>query len=371
MFKKLFLIKLLALMLLFTSVNNAQVSLQLVVFEPLPAIDLASFLVNKDLKGSPRVMQFIITPNDVDVIFHMKIDWKKLGENNFSNIYEMRTKPFKSRTFYNNSFAGSDEIKIDWSEQNSELVDENRAKGKPTGTYKVIVKLTSPTGAFVDVFDEKIITFSNPAQTLTILEPNTGSTQEIGAVLATWSPVIGAANYTIRANIRRNVMSSLEEALYTGTPIINNKNVGANTSVNLRQFLDREWLPGQEIVLLVIANIPNPSGSEELKSNIVNFFIKSDNAASQAAFSQNMINVLSKLTDDLKLNLGSGNAGLSDDIDRAQRIMEMLQNGQINFQEIRITLGDGSIISFQEFQALLQYFQSNPDAIIDIRYISN
>jgi hypothetical protein len=186
---------------------------------------------------------------------------------------------------------------------------------------------------------------------LSIRSPEAGSTQDIGAVLAEWDDINGVSSYSIRANVRKNTNQSFEEALKSGNPLINDKDVGMVSSVNLRELLDREWLPGQEIVFQVTANISGPGGGSELYSDIVNFKFPMATSSEAKQMNQTLI--------DLFQNLGDGESA---------RILSLLQNGDINLEDVTISFDDGQVMTFPEFQNLMNYLGSNPDAVINITY---
>ncbi len=348
-FTGLFLHLFLSLLLFFPKEQLAQFNVDLIVFEPLPEIDFAAFASVNDLAGAPRISQVTMNPQGQTVVATVGIDWKKPGESSFRYLFSFTTEPFSARSFFNNEVGNSD-IRIDDSDANDDLTDELLKIGKPNGSFIITVIIKDENNVELDR-DEKRLDFTNPAQTLTIRSPDIGSIQDIGGVLAEWDEVIGASSYKIRANIRRNANQSLEEALNTGNPIIDDKDVGLVTSVNLRNYLDREWLPGQEIVLQVSAQIPGPGGGDELFSQPVNFFFNNANDPQQ----EQIQNLLTNLFQ----NLGDSQSG---------GLLSLIQSGDIDFSDVRITDEDGKILSISELQSLINYLQTNPDALINLSF---
>ncbi|MBU2447227.1 MAG: hypothetical protein KJ666_16865, partial [Bacteroidetes bacterium] len=183
----------------------------------------------------------------------------------YQEIGFFQTYPFASRTLCNNDI-GTTEIKINEYRSNSTLINENIARGKPTGSYRITAILMDPTATTVFNQDQKELFFLNPAQTLSIRAPRAGSEVDAGNVNVEWDALQGIGNYFVKANVRTSPTQSLEEALSFGTPLVNNRSVGALTNVNLRDYLEREWSLGDEIVIQVGANISGPGGGQRLYS---------------------------------------------------------------------------------------------------------
>jgi len=324
-------------------------SINLSVFEPLPEVDFAAFAVANNLAGAPRIFIIEMEPEGETVVLYGKIEWKENENSSFRRLFEFTTRPFAARDITNQDIGTSD-VKIQSSASDSDLSERNLAKGKPSGVYKILLRLQSVTGRWL-AEDEAELSFLNPAQTLTIRSPQAGSSQDIGSVIAEWDGVVGASSYIITANVRRNASQSFEEALNSGNPIIDNRDIGNVTLAQLRPILDREWLPGQEIVLQVAAFVPGPGGGTELNSEIINFYLSGRGSSQSEAINSRLIQTLQILEDMIGIDL-----------------VERLESGQISLSDIRVRLDDGRILSYEEFEQLLIYMQSNPDAVIDVRY---
>ena len=67
-------------------------------------------------------------------------------------------------------------------------------------------------------------------------------------------PCKGASNYK-KSKYCPDGSSSAEAALKSANPLIDNREVGDVTSVDLRTILDRQWLGGQKVVFSVTAII--------------------------------------------------------------------------------------------------------------------
>lgn len=356
--------------------QNQNVTVDLVVFEPLPEIDLAAFIVNDDISGAPRIMQLIINPSGVQVIVDFEISWNGGSGSSFSPVVWATTKPFSSRSFSNDEISDLPDIDIEDSDSDGDLLDELRQLGNPSGAFQISVSVSSPDGSFPTVGDSETIEFSNPSQSFTILSPQSESVENVGGVTATWS-FVSDATYEIRANVRQNTDDSFEEALESGNPLIGNINVGSTTQVNLRQYLEREWLPGQEIVLQVTAIIPRPGTPERLPSSIVNFYLE-DPTSNQGGGQRSNERILGDLASSVisyysdESRQSSNDDSYNDFMQQTQRFFNRLQSGAVSFAEIKqITDETGTVITEVEFQAVMTYLQTNPDKIVSMRFINN
>jgi hypothetical protein len=347
--KKLFLILIAGLLLnLVPQKAYGQFTVDLQVFEPLPEISFGAFMIINNLSGAPRIFSVRIDPKGEPVKLEGMIKWKKNQNSNFEVLYRFLTNTFLSRDLSNTEIGNSD-ITIESDETNSALRDQALDRGKPTGSYLLEVKVISADGSVL-ALDSKELIFLNPSQSLTIRSPRTGSTHNVGSVLAEWDQVIGAANYNVRANVRSSGSQSLEEAMESGNPLIDSKDVGLSTVVNLRELLDREWLMGQEIVFQVSAEVPGPDGGSELYSDIVNFYLDDPESPYSTKLNNNIISILESLPSELRHDT---------------ELLEKLANGDVEIVEI--IKEDGTKLTRPEIDELVSYLRANPDAIISLR----
>jgi hypothetical protein len=181
----------------------------------------------------------------------------------------------------------------------------------------------------------KDVTFANPSQTLSIITPEANSIQSVGSVIARWSSLNGVQKYKIKLNLRTSPSQSLEEALQSGTPLINNKEVaGTVTNADLRSLLEREWLPGQELVLQVAAVVGGLGGGNDLKSEIINFQI-AKGSDSQVSNTRNaLVTLLMQLQNE-----------------QATLFVAELNNASMD--NVRFYNNEGSEISFTQFQSIV------------------
>ena len=339
--------------LIFAQTGTRQdAEIELTVFESMAATDFAAFALADVPGGNTRIFSVRISPLGKRVKLHGVFEWQDERGSDFVDVFTFTTNVFSARPLTNLDIGRTD-IKV-FGNRNSSVAEEIFRRGRPTGTYKVTLDLFDANQRFSDTpldSDTKLLTFTNPSQTITIRSPEPNSTQDVGSAILQWNNIIGASSYEILANIRRNENQGLEEALTLGTPIIDHVDVGSLTVVNLRSYFTREPLPGQEVVVQVIAVVPGPSGGERLNSNIVNFFIDSSDSPEEEARRTRMVSVLASIF-----------------TSQGGDFLDMLRNGEIDLSSVRIVDESGKIISFEELEMILNYLQRNPDALINVQF---
>lgn len=330
---------------------NAQLAFfDFTVNEPLPALDFAGFIVTNDLTNTPEVFRVIIQPEGVNVFLKGSMRWRDVGQTSFVDLVSFTTVPFASRTFTNRQL-GTGDLRVQSSDVNSVAIENNLAKGKPVGEYELTLELYYANGTLFNTVQRRL-TFFNPSQTLNLIQPLQGASFDPGTVIATWTSLTGVNSYKIRANVRTNPNQSLEDALAQGNPLINDKEVGSVTTVNLRTLLDREWQGGNEVVVQVFANIPGPGGGTNVFSPIVNFYINASSNASLQAQNTALQQLISQLPPAILNQLGP-----------------YLTN--TNLQLTGIVREDGSMLSTTELTQILNYLQMNPESIVNITITPN
>ncbi len=356
-------ISLFFLLMLFVGINiSAQkVTVDMNVFQPLPEVSFAAFLTNPFLESTPRILQIIMTPQGEEVIVVGSILWRKVDEGSFSELLSFTTKPFASRNFYNDDFSSMGGIEIDHNESNEDLLQESFKKGKPTGTYKIVIKvITTKTGESDEEFVD--IDFLNPSQTLSIIEPRVGDELDVAGILLTWTDVTGVTDFYVKANIRSSKFESLEEALKKGNPLVD-ENVGIRRSVNLREILKRELVGGEEVVVQIRAVIPGPGGPTIIYSDIVNFNLRGTSTQVVDKGVKEFETLIVQVLDDMKKNGGDDDA-----YDRLQQLLLDIQNGNISFDDIKIRFDSGKQLTYAEFQEILEYLRRNPDLLTSLLF---
>lgn len=327
---------------IFLSIASAQSNINLVVFPSLSSIDFPSLIPSNELQNNVRVFCVEISPQGQQVVVKGLFEWQKVGSNSFVELGNFATNPFSSRNFCNEEL-GSVDISIKNFNSDKNLLDENLRIGVPSGIYRITVMLYDSDGQTLLSQDSEELSFLNPAQTLQIINPRVGMTYDQGNIIIEWTPVSGVEYYSILANTRRNPSQTLEEALNSGTPLVNNRNVGLTTSINLREYLERELEPGSEVVVQVAANISGPFGGNRLFSQIVNFNIISPDAPALQILNMRLRNILSRLPN--------------------SQLLSLLENNQINLSEVTIRRDDGTIMSIED---LINFLESNPENILRV-----
>lgn len=335
-------LKILVLFLMPFATVFPQPTIRLIVFPELTTTDFASFATLNDLQGAPRIFCAEINAPDQMVVMAGQIEWKKIGTSGFVEVAWFITKPFLARTLCNDDI-GKVDVRIHDHRANTDLIEENIRYGKPTGEYRLTVYLYDSTGQNLLSSDTKNLVFLNPSQTLTIINPRPDQSYDAGNILVEWTPISGASEYYIKASERADRNQSLEEALQRGTPLVNNRNVGVVTSINLRDVLDRELKPGSEVVLQVSANVPGPAGGKKIFSEIINFSILNPESQYYQQLITRFNNVLNRLGQN--------------------ELAQLLQSGQLDPSKLQIRKEDGTIMTFEE---LINFLEMNANNIIRI-----
>jgi hypothetical protein len=283
------------------------------------------------------------------------LSWKKDDRSGFvAIINNFITEPFivasGTRTFFNDELGNTD-LKIGDVNGNKDIAEEIVKIGKPVGVYRINLILYDDLNRELSRTSQDM-TFLNPAPTISILAPQENSSFDVGNVQALWTPVQGAAYYTIRANALQNDSQSAEEALNSGNPLINDKDVGKVESVNLSSILDRQWVGGQRIALAVTAFVTGPAGGTQLRSTPVTFKL---NESGRSATSIN--------PDYVRL----GNF-LSMRSEVPRDFVSKLINGQIEIEQI--TDDKGSTIILTDFLNILTQWESHMESVISVNFLS-
>ena len=328
-------------LLLFLSGNcyTQTATIDVQVFEPLPQLDIGALIVQNNFQGTPKIFYVQINPSGRNVFVIGTILWDKNDGRGFQQLFEFTTNNFISRNFY------SDELGLSGLSIKSNIVTTNLSKdliekGKPTGSFRFRFVLHDANGTFLSQ-TSKDATFENPAQTLSIITPTANSNQSIGSVIANWNRINGAQKYKIKLNVRTNPGQSLEDALNSGTPLINDKEVdGDVTNIDLRALLEREWLQGQELVLRVTAVTGGIGGGSGLPSPIVNFTVGNSSGDPSDNLKSALIALLTQLQND-----------------NATQFVALLTNVSMN--EVKFYDNSGSEITFAQFQSLVNSILSS------------
>lgn len=357
-------VNLFVLIVLFASASlwGQNVTVQVNAFEPLPEVSFSAFLTNPYLRGTPRILQVLMTPHGKMVKVYGTVEWRRVNSSSFNRLFTFTTKPFFSRNFYNDDLSSVEGIEIEES-SNSSLYKEALKEGKPTGTYRIKIEvITLATNSSSE--SEVELNFLNPAQTLTIIEPRANEKLDVAGVLLTWTDVAGAKEFIVKANIRSSKFESLEEALQKGNPLVD-ENVGKRQSVNLRELLKRELLGGEEIVVQVRAIVPAPGGPTTIYSDIVNFKLRGTSGSATDDGMKEFKILISRFLDDMKDNgKGERNKAYS----KLQKLLADIQSGKIDFSDIKIRFQNGKRLTYAEFKEIIDYLRKNPDLLANLNF---
>lgn len=332
------------------SYNAQQYSIDLIVFQDLNTIDFAAFSFANNLRGAPRIFQVVITPEGHDVIIHGSIDWQSDQNSGLQTLVTFTTNKFKARSFFNDEIGNSD-IRIATAEGNKSLAEDLIKKGKPTGIVTINLELLDGNGRHLVQAAPKILSFLNPAQTITLISPVEGSTYDVGNVQAQWTAVNGATSYRIRANVIPPGSSSPEDALNAGNPFINDADVGTNLSVNLSTILFRQWVGGNQVVMAVTAVVAGPGGGTTLRSPLVTFRLSQSGNTSSNVVNPELVRLA---------NLIAGKV--------SQDFVNKLSSGLITPDKIQFIDENGNTLTFAEFLNILNRLEVNPQSIISIDF---
>lgn len=343
---------LLIIFLLIPLTLRAQNSINLTILTGLNTIDFAAFTFTNNLSGAPRIfhVEILTTPPGKQVMVGGNLAWKKNESSGFVNLVNnFKTKLFSAISFFNDEL-GNSTIMIDHVDANNSVVTENFKMGKPTGVYRIQLYLYDERNNQIGETHQDI-SFLNPAPTISILSPQESSSFDVGNVQAQWTPVQGAAYYTIRANALQTAFQSAEEALNAGNPLINDKDVGKVETVNLSTLLDRQWVGGQRIALAVTAYVIGPGGGSSLRSTPVIFHLNESGSNSYSVINPDLVRLG---------NLLSGRVN--------QDFVNKLINGKIPAEQIQFTDDKNATISFSDFLKILSFWETHSESIISVNY---
>lgn len=336
--------------------NPPLTAFQLDVFDPLPSISFANLVVSNGLSATQPIFRVIMSPGTM-VKISGEMYWTDINSTTPVKLADFRTREFSSRTILSNQF-GSGDIRIEDDYINQDAIDQNLNKGRPIGTYSLTLWVLDPvTNAPLSLPgitnpQQRSLTFYNPSQTITITAPMQGSVEQPTDVIVSWTQVTGAASYIIKVNNRKVAGQTDEEILNSENPIVNNRDVGNRTTVNLRSIMQREWAAGDEIVVRVSAFVPGPSGGFNLESNLVRFSLAPANNLQVQQQNSALTQIISFLPPNIVAQFNN-----------------LLQGQNISISGFRNA--DGTIMTQAEVTAILQYLQANPQNVLNMQINTN
>lgn len=343
---------------LFLPLTVTSQSINLTILGGLNSIDFSAFTFTNGLAGTPKIFQVdILAPESVSrVIVGGNISWKKNDQSGFVAIVNnFSTEPIiltgGKRTFTNDELGNS--IKIRDVDGNRDIAEEIIKMGKPVGLYRIELFLYDEMNNYLGQTFRDIL-FLNPASTISISSPQEGSSFDVGNVVAAWNQVVGAEYYTIRACAFINDTQGVEDVLRGSDPLINDRNVGNVTIVNLTgQSPDREWPAGKRIALEVTAHVAGPGGGTSLKSTPVTFRINESGGRSAAVINPDYVRLGNFLTSRSEV---------------PRDFVTKLIGGQIEVDQI--TDENGTQINLTDFLNILSFWEAHMESIISINFLS-
>lgn len=347
--RKILMLSVIAVLLVFSQNRlSAQASIDLIIFPELNTVDFAAFDFTSTRNVSQRLIQVNINPPGVEVIVEGKVDWRKDDRSGFQELFRFRTKKFIARSFSNDEINNS-EIEIDNTSFNSSLTSEIIRLGKPSGVIAIELRLLDSRGNSLDNDNEEI-SFLNPTAPSIIL-PVEGSSYDIGSIIVQWTASIGVTSYKIKANYAPDNAANPEQALNSGNPLIDDRDVGTVTSIRLNDILNRELLADTNIVIVVKAFVQGPGGGDVLSSPLVTF--KTNSTGTETTVVKIGNPDLVRLA-----NLLPGQI--------SKEFRDKLINGDIMPEQIQFSDENGNSLSFSDFVSILNFLEQNNDAIITV-----
>ncbi|HOI30897.1 MAG TPA: hypothetical protein PLZ15_14220 [Melioribacteraceae bacterium] len=347
--RKILMLSVIAVLLVFSQNRlSAQASIDLIIFPELNTVDFAAFDFTSARNVSQRLIQVNINPPGVEVIVEGKVDWKKDDRSGFQELFRFRTKKFIARSFSNDEINNS-EIEIDNTSFNSSLTSEIIRLGKPSGVITIELRLLDSRGNSLDNDNEEI-SFLNPTAPSIIL-PVEGSSYDIGSIIVQWTASIGVTSYKIKANYAPDNAANPEQALNSGKPLIDDRDVGTVTSIRLNDILNRELLADTNIVIVVKAFVQGPGGGDVLSSPLVTF--KTNSTGTETTVVKIGNPDLVRLA-----NLLPGQI--------SKEFRDKLINGDIMPEQIQFSDENGNSLTFSDFVSILNFLEQNNDAIITV-----
>lgn len=319
------------------------------------SFDLVDVLVNKNLSGTPRIVELTMSERGKLIVLEGEIAWDENRNGNFKSMYSFRTNPFKSRLkLSNNEINSYSDIKIESDDTNDDLLDRQRDIGKLKGAYRFVFYVyDGVNGEFLDEASE-IKDICNPSENIIIDLPVSEEYYSIGSVSASWKIDECVSEYKILAKKKiPGGASTIEDIIEAGETVIDRTleitdamSQSGSVNIILDDYIESNfWQNDDEIVLLITALNPQAVGTTEILADPIKFYIGTS-----------------------KIN-PSGNLTL---VDKAQAFFDKLINGEITFEMIKsVTDENGNAISFADFNALITELGNHLDQVISIYFNEN
>ena len=361
--KKLRTLWLFCILLPITSIYS-QDNMILSVIGDVASLDLGSFMMANSISGQPRIFQLVIPTKyeGQDVFIKGRVDWKQNLNSSYQNIFEFQTKIFKARSMFNDEIGNSD-ISIDDIHGNETLARDIASKGKPSGEFQIYMQMFSRDNRILASTNQPaILTFLNPAPTISISLPVSNSNVDVGNVQVSWTPVQGATKYQIQAGVLGESNSSVEDALQRGSLIVDLQNINPNVTAYGIKKEDRirDWHDGQKIALLVKAIYLDSGKETEIRSEPIVFNLGLGTPSQEE---KKYENVQSAQPDPNLVRLAKLVNGKVD-----QSILDKLNNGTIQMNQVQFENENGQSMSSADFLLLLGMLEGKDPNELTIKY---
>lgn len=322
--------------------QQASISLEL---SDITNLDIGGLVMSSGLSNQPRIARIVIFPENKEVRLELIAVWKKDASSSFRLLSTFKTNLFLSRIIFNDEFGTVIKGDGTWDE---DLITDLVSKGKLTGILGLTIKLFDKANSFL-AQDYKELAFLNPSPTISIISPLEGNAYDVGSVVAIWTPVQGAASYKILASVVPAGSSSAEAALKGTNPLIDNRDVGNVTSIDLRTILNREWIGGQKIVFSVTAIITGSGGGNTLSSVPVTFLLNKSGEVSVPKVSPELLRLVEVINDQV-----------------SQDFINRIMKGEVIIEEITDEADQN--VDQTDLQRILNNLLVNKAAIISIKF---
>ncbi|OGV09062.1 MAG: hypothetical protein A2499_07090 [Stygiobacter sp. RIFOXYC12_FULL_38_8] len=330
-------------------------TIDLVFLTDLSSLDLSAFALERNLSNQQKIFQVLIQPEGVNAYLEGKVDWQESLTSGSREVVNFRTKIFRTRSFFSDELGSANDLLLEDRTIDNNLLEDIIRRGKLTGIIRITLRLFSENGQFMDDSFKEIVLL-NPAPTISINLPQTGSQFDVGNVPLQWTPVSGVLRYLLKANTYAEGVESPTAALNSGTPIIDDFDAGVATSINLATVTKtREWYGGQKVVVIVKAVISESGRETVLNSEPVTFELVQSGGTGLPNTVEPDANMV-RLAEIVKDNVASD-------------FLTKLKDGTINMSNVQIIDENNVPLTPATFLIVLSFLEANNSLIVSKTFI--
>lgn len=353
--KRIYLLFFILMALLTINLKAQTPTIDLVFLTDLSSLDLSAFALERNLSNQQKIFQVLIQPEGVNAYIEGKVDWQESFTSGSREVVNFQTKIFRTRSFFSDELGTANDLLLEDKTIDNNLLEDIIKRGKLTGIIRITLRLFSENGQFLDDSFKEIVLL-NPAPTISINLPETGSQFDVGNVPLQWTPVSGALRYLLKANTYAEGVESPTAALNSGTPIIDDFDAGVATSINLATVTKtREWYGGQKVVVIVKAIISESGRETVLNSPHVTFELIQSGGAGLGNTVEPDANMV-RLAEIVKDNVASD-------------FLTKLKDGTINMTNVQVTDENNVPLTPASFLILLSFLEANNSLIVSKTFI--